>query len=94
MEIPEIGYSTDFETDDGGWESAGWVRMDNLLPQTYRLALIYLGSKPRVEYVPLAADVSADVPLHFDSSLKNIIKMKCSRLRNGRFSISCSRGEN
>ena len=71
--IPEIGYSTDFETDDGGWESAGWVRMDNLLPQTYRLALIYLGSKPRVEYVPLAADVSADVPLHFDSSLKNII---------------------
>jgi hypothetical protein len=23
--------------------------------------------------VPLAADVSADVPLHFDSSVKNII---------------------
>jgi len=33
VRIPEIGYASDFETDDGGWEAAGWVRTDNRLPQ-------------------------------------------------------------
>lgn len=33
VQIPEIGYSNDFETDSGGWESAGWIRTDNRLPQ-------------------------------------------------------------
>lgn len=33
VRIPEIGYSDDFETGDGGWEAAGWVWIDNLLPQ-------------------------------------------------------------
>ncbi len=33
VEIPEIGYFSDFETDGGGWESAGWIRTDNRLPQ-------------------------------------------------------------
>ncbi len=31
--IPEIGYSSDFEADDGGWQSEGWLWMDNVLPQ-------------------------------------------------------------
>lgn len=33
VSIPEIGYSSDFETDDGGWLAEGWVRIDNRLPQ-------------------------------------------------------------
>ncbi len=31
--VPELGYASDFEADGGGWEAAGWVRMDNRLPQ-------------------------------------------------------------
>lgn len=31
--IPEIGYSDDFEDDGGGWEAAGWLWIDNVLPQ-------------------------------------------------------------
>jgi immune inhibitor A len=31
--IPEIGYFSDFEDDDGGWEPAGWLWTDNRLPQ-------------------------------------------------------------
>lgn len=30
--IPEIGYSSDFEADGGGWQSEGWLWMDNRLP--------------------------------------------------------------
>jgi hypothetical protein len=33
VEIPEIDYFSDFETDDGGWEAAGWLLTDNRLPQ-------------------------------------------------------------
>jgi len=33
VRIPEIGYVSDFELDDGGWEAEGWIRMDNVLPQ-------------------------------------------------------------
>lgn len=31
--VPEIGYAADFEADGGGWEAAGWARVDNRLPQ-------------------------------------------------------------
>ena len=33
IRIPEIGYSSDFETDGGGWDANGWIRTDNRLPQ-------------------------------------------------------------
>jgi immune inhibitor A len=33
VDIPEIGYSSDFEGDGGGWEANGWMRIDNRLPQ-------------------------------------------------------------
>jgi len=54
VSIPEIGYSTGFEEGDGGWFAEGFVRVENSLPQTYRLALIHLGPEPRVEYLALS----------------------------------------
>ena len=33
VSIEEIGYFSDFEVDDGGWQAAGWLRTDNVLPQ-------------------------------------------------------------
>ena len=33
VSIPEIGYQSDFEQDDGGWKAQGWVHTDNRLPQ-------------------------------------------------------------
>ncbi len=33
VSIPEIGYQSDFEQDDGGWQAEGWVHTDNRLPQ-------------------------------------------------------------
>ena len=53
VSIPEIGYSTDFEFDEGGWIAEGFVRIANSLPQSYRLALIHLGAVPRVEYLSI-----------------------------------------
>ena len=40
IEIPAINYFSDFESDNGGWEADGWVRIQNILPQTYKVILL------------------------------------------------------
>jgi hypothetical protein len=63
ISIPEIGYFTDLEADDGGWEAEGWVRIKNELPQTFELAWISLGDETTVEYIPIGANNTADIPI-------------------------------
>ena len=40
MSIDSISYQTDFEKDDGGWIADGFIRILNILPQSYRVAVI------------------------------------------------------
>lgn len=40
VSIAAIDYETDFESGDGGWQTDGFVRISNKLPQTYRISLI------------------------------------------------------
>ena len=64
VSIDAIHYSSDFETDDGGWKPDGFARIDNTLPQTYRLALILKeNSKTTVQNIPVLADQTADIPI-------------------------------
>ena len=39
--VPEIDYFSDFESDDGGWQAAGWLLTDNRLPQELWLQVGY-----------------------------------------------------
>ena len=73
ISIPEINYQSDFEADDGGWERQGWVRVDNILPQTFRLALIKVGDETTVEYILLNADNSVEIPLEIGKQVKEVI---------------------
>jgi len=61
--IPETGYFSDLEADSEGWEAAGFVRIRNILPQTFRLAVIKMGAATEIEYIPLSMDNSANIPL-------------------------------
>lgn len=61
--IPEIGYHSDFESGDDGWEADGWLRIDNVLPQTYRVSLITFGDTIEVTPIPLDNDTAADIRL-------------------------------
>lgn len=63
VQIEAIDYQEDFESGDGGWEAAGFVRVENVLPQTYRLALITKGDTTTVEYITLNADQTAEIPI-------------------------------
>ena len=68
ISIPAIDYQSDFETDQSGWDSAGFVRVQNSLPQTYRLSLIVINQgKMTVEKVALDAAQSVKIPLDFDN---------------------------
>ncbi|MCC7451641.1 MAG: immune inhibitor A [Anaerolineae bacterium] len=48
ISIPELNYATDTESDDGGWQAEGWVRIENVLPQRYLVQMAELGANPRV----------------------------------------------
>jgi hypothetical protein len=53
LKIEVLGYYEDFESGDGEWEAEGFVRLFNLVPQTYRLLLIEEGLTTSVREVQL-----------------------------------------
>ncbi len=71
--VPQAGYFTDFEQDDGGWAADGWARMQNALPQTFQLALISRGTNTTVNYITLQPDISADIPIQIGGGVDEVI---------------------
>lgn len=69
VEVEAAGYRSDFEADEGGWQAEGFVRVQNVLPQTFGLALI-LTSDSSVTLIPLNADQTAEIPLSLKSGEK------------------------
>jgi hypothetical protein len=67
VRVDAISYQSDFEEDDGGWEADGFVRVENVLPQTYRLALVIKGDTTTVTQIELNSDQTADIPLSLKS---------------------------
>lgn len=77
LSLEAVDYQTDFESDDGGWDAAGFVRLYNRLPQTYRLVLIETGSQTRVRELTLDGAQSAQFELtigdEFDEAVLVVI---------------------
>jgi hypothetical protein len=67
VSVDAISYKSDFEADDGGWVAEGFTRIQTVIPQTYRLALITKGSDTTVKMIEHRSDQTAEIPL----SLKN-----------------------
>lgn len=74
LTLPAIGYASDLETDDGGWQTNGFARIENSLPQTFRLALILKGtSGTQVQKVQLNPDQTADIPIDFSGGVNDAV---------------------
>jgi immune inhibitor A len=73
ISIPAIDYFTDFEQDDGGWEAAGFARIQNQLPQTFSLSLIYKGDNIRIEKLELPADQALEIPISIGGNVSEVI---------------------
>ncbi len=63
ISIPAIGYATDFESDDGGWEAQGFARVNNLLPQTFKVSVIQIGDETTVTHLALSDLMTASIDL-------------------------------
>jgi hypothetical protein len=53
VSVPELGYSDGFEEPTSDWEAVGFVRHNNIMPQTFVVQLIELGQTPRVSRLPV-----------------------------------------
>jgi len=69
VSIEAISYFSDFESDAGGWEAQGFARVQNVLPQKFRLALIAHGNETSVQILELDAGNSLDLILDFSADV-------------------------
>ncbi len=73
IQIPQINYKTDFETDNGGWQASGFVRMQNRLPQTFRVSLVQDNKPISVQYLNLDASQSLSLPLNLTGDVTLVV---------------------
>jgi len=66
VEITAIDYFSDFETDKGGWEAQGFVRIQNLLPQDFRISMIRFGEETEVIPVELDENNQASLDINVE----------------------------
>jgi len=64
--IPEIGYFSDFEEDGDGWESAGFIRHANVLPQRWLVQLILFGPETTVQRLELGENQTGEWAIPLD----------------------------
>ena len=72
ISIPETEYFEDFEAGDGGWQAAGFARVQNILPQNFRLALISRGVETTVQIIDVPTDNIVEIPLDFDGDVSDV----------------------
>jgi immune inhibitor A len=58
--IPEIGYADGVEDGDSGWQAAGFVRTNDLVPQSYMVLLLGLGDTITVTRLPVQDDQTGE----------------------------------
>jgi len=73
ISIPELDYFEDFEFDAGGWQGEGFVRIQNVLPQTYRVSLISLGGSPIVKQYTISGENLLSIPIEIKNKSDEII---------------------
>ena len=73
IQIPQAGYSEDFEKGDGGWQGKGFVRIQNRLPQLFRVELITEGQTVTVQDITLDANDSAAIPLQLGGENRDVV---------------------
>jgi immune inhibitor A len=80
--IPAINYEENFEGDGGGWESAGFVRLYNQIPQSYRLTLLTLGRQTTVQEIPLDDTQEASVPISSGGDVQGYVLIVAGTARH------------
>jgi len=73
IRLEAIDYFTDFELDDGGWKGEGFVRIQNSLPQTFRVSVIMYGVETTVTTLELDENNQASLDLNIGDDVDSIV---------------------
>ncbi len=73
IRLDAIDYFTDFENDAGGWQAEGFARVQNELPQDFRVSLITFGEQIEVKPLILDENNQAEVILNLGSNIDSVI---------------------
>jgi hypothetical protein len=73
IQIDAIDYFSDFESDDGGWSGEGFVRIQNVLPQDFRISVISFGDDITVTHLELDESNQASLDFAIESRDEKII---------------------
>jgi len=73
VRIPEMNYVEDFESGDGGWKGAGFVRIQNILPQYFTISIIRTGAETLVESVKVDAGQAVSIPLELGENIRSAV---------------------
>jgi hypothetical protein len=73
LTIDSIEYKEDFERGSGGWTGDGFVRIHNLVPQVYKLAIIERGVDVRIRKIEIDSKGRANIPLSFEGEVEDVI---------------------
>jgi len=73
VRVDAIDYFSDFEEDDGGWQAEGFVRIQNALPQTFRVSMITFGEETEVTYLELDENNIASVDISIGDDVKSVV---------------------
>ena len=72
ISVPEIGFS-DGDSDDGGWETQGFLSIDNVVPQKYIVQVVEIGDENTVREMVLDQDNSGVIEVLGLEDLNDVI---------------------
>ena len=73
LRIDAIDYFANFESDDGGWQSEGFVRVQNRLAQRFAVSVIYEdGAQTVIEKYQFWGGEAFTIPVSLNDDMNNI----------------------
>ncbi len=73
VRLEAAGYATGFESDMGGWQAEGFVRLENVLPQNYTVLIVKEGRSTTVTPLVLDERMTGEAPLVLGSGERAVI---------------------
>jgi immune inhibitor A len=73
VSVNAADYRSDFEAGEDGWVAEGFVRVQNALPQTFRLSLIVQGDTTTVTSIPVNADQTAEMQISLEPGQEAVL---------------------
>ena len=72
LRLDAIGYATELESDDGGWQAEGFVRVQNTLPQSFVVSVVSAGRNIGVEHYFIDAGERLELDIEIGAGIDEV----------------------